>query len=218
MTAHGCDRTRCWRVEGPTGSREGSDDEHAGGDVDGGTTAAGTAPDEQHVTFERFYTAHAGRLVGQLYLVAGSMDEARDCVQEAFARAWVHWENLRHQNTEPVGWVYTVAYRIIMSRWRRSQAQRRALHRHGQPPPEPPPSADAVAVARALAALPAGQRAVIVLHYYQDLPVDEIARALGLSPSGVKSRLMRARAALAPLLADGDPSANHPSRPEVPRA
>jgi RNA polymerase sigma-70 factor (ECF subfamily) len=160
-------------------------------------------------TFEAFYAANAGPLVGRLYLVAGSMDEARDCVQEAFARAWVRWDTLRRHDSNPAAWVHTVAYRIVISGWRRRQAQRRALHRHGLPDPVPAPSPDAVAVAEALSRLPAGQRAVIVLHYYEDLSVEQIANALKLSPSGVKSRLMRARAALAPLLEEHEPM--HPN-------
>jgi len=157
------------------------------------------------MSYDEFYTAHAGRLVSQLYLIAGSMEEARDCVQDAFARAWLHWDTLSGDGANPVAWVHTVAYRIAVSGWRRRQAQRRALQRHGPPRAAPPPSPDAVAVAAALSRLPAGQRAVIVLHYYQDLPVDAIAQALKLSPSGVKTRLVRARAALAPLLRDDAP-------------
>jgi RNA polymerase sigma-70 factor (ECF subfamily) len=60
-----------------------------------------------------------------------------------------------------------------------------------------------VAVRDALARLPQGQRAALVLHYYYEgLSVDTIARTLGLCPDGVKARLSRGRAALQPLLAD----------------
>ena len=60
-------------------------------------------------------------------------------------------------------------------------------------------SGDAVDLRRALAALPVAQRQAIVL---QDLGlgVDDIARQLGIPAGTVKSRLSRARAALAPLL------------------
>jgi RNA polymerase sigma-70 factor (ECF subfamily) len=60
-----------------------------------------------------------------------------------------------------------------------------------------------IAVRDALAALPQGQRAALVLHYYEGLPVEKIATVLGLSVSGVKSRLARGRAALVPLLDEG---------------
>jgi RNA polymerase sigma-70 factor, ECF subfamily len=49
----------------------------------------------------------------------------------------------------------------------------------------------------ALAALPLGQRQVIVLHHLVGLPVEEVARELRLATGTVKSRLARGRAAMA---------------------
>lgn len=161
-------------------------------------------PEAAERSFAAFYAAHAGQLVARLYLVAGSMEEARDCVQDAFARAWLRWDTLSRPEANPVAWVHTTGYRIAISGWRRRQAHRRAVERHGAPRPAPPPSPDAVAVASALAQLPPGHRAVIILHYFEDQPIERIARVLALTPSGVKSRLARARVALAPLLADGE--------------
>jgi RNA polymerase sigma-70 factor (ECF subfamily) len=152
--------------------------------------------------FEDLYAAHLARLVTQVYFVTGDVEEARDCVQEAFARAWLRWDRLSREVSDPIAWVSTVAYRIAVSGWRRRQVSGRAVRRLGPPPPMPGPSADAVAVTRALAGLPHGQRAAIVLHYFVGLRVEEIAGVLGLTASGVKSRLARARAALGPLLED----------------
>jgi RNA polymerase sigma-70 factor (ECF subfamily) len=53
---------------------------------------------------------------------------------------------------------------------------------------------------RALATLPLEQRQVVVLHHLLDLPVEEVARVLRLPVGTVKSRLGRARQALAPVL------------------
>jgi RNA polymerase sigma-70 factor (ECF subfamily) len=52
----------------------------------------------------------------------------------------------------------------------------------------------------ALRRLSPNQRAAIVLHYYVDLPVKEIARALGISPATVKVHLFRGRGRLRDLL------------------
>jgi RNA polymerase sigma-70 factor, ECF subfamily len=52
------------------------------------------------------------------------------------------------------------------------------------------------AVADAVAALGAGKRVVVVLHYWLDLPIDEIAGVLGLPVGTVASRLARAKAEL----------------------
>ena len=53
-----------------------------------------------------------------------------------------------------------------------------------------------------VAELPEEERLVFELHYYMDLPLDEIAAAMGLTLSAVKSRLHRARALLRRLLVD----------------
>jgi len=66
-------------------------------------------------------------------------------------------------------------------------------------------SGDGVDIARALALLPVGQRQVVVLHHLLDQPVDEIASTLGVPVGTVKSRLSRARVALAPLLREESP-------------
>ena len=43
--------------------------------------------------FEEFYTATVGRLLGQLYPVAGDLHEAEEVVQEAYARASTRWRS-----------------------------------------------------------------------------------------------------------------------------
>jgi len=153
-------------------------------------------------TFEEFYAATADRLVARVYLVTGDVEEARDCVQEAFARAWVRWDRIAQETGDPTAWVYTVGYRIAVSRFRRLLARDRALRRVGAPDPLPGPGPDVVAVRDALATLPQGQRAALVLHYFEGLTVDAAARVLRVTPSAVKARLARGRAALEPLLAD----------------
>ena len=52
----------------------------------------------------------------------------------------------------------------------------------------------------ALAVLSADQRAAILLHFYLDLPLEDVARALEISVAGVKSRINRALKRLRPVL------------------
>jgi len=64
--------------------------------------------------------------------------------------------------------------------------------------PDPVRGAD---LRRALLELRRGQREALLMHFYLDLPLDEIATALGLTTAGVKSRINRGLRRLRPLLA-----------------
>lgn len=153
--------------------------------------------------FDRFYLATAPRVLAHLYLITGEMSEAQDCTQEAYARAWQRWDSLTGDGQqEPLAWVRSVGCRLAISNWRRAMAQTRAWRRHGPVADVREPSSDVVAVRQALAKLSAGQRAVIVLHHFADLRVEDVAQQLRIPVGTVKARLSRGRAALAVLLAD----------------
>jgi RNA polymerase sigma-70 factor (ECF subfamily) len=152
------------------------------------------------------YAACYDRLVRVLTLVAGDRAEAEDVVQEAFVRLVPRWSKISMYD-DPEAWVRAVAFRILSNRFRRARnavvaARRSDDLRRGV---DSEISSDGVDIARALAVLPVGQRQVVVLHHLLDLPVDEIAHALGVPVGTVKSRLSRARIALAPLLHEGSP-------------
>ena len=65
-------------------------------------------------------------------------------------------------------------------------------------------SDDRIDLVRALQHLPREQRLTLVLRYYLDLPIDEVAGVLGISVSAAKSRIRRALKALEPM-ASGEP-------------
>ena len=151
--------------------------------------------------FDDFYQAVFGRLVGQLFLVTGSLQEAEDVAQEALCRAAAHWQRLRDYEV-PEAWVRKVALNLAVSGIRKSR--RRLLALTGMRPPAPPPalSDDTVALVEALRRLPVRQREALVLHYLLDMPVAEVARALAVSPGTVKSWLARGRKTLAAQLGE----------------
>jgi RNA polymerase sigma-70 factor, ECF subfamily len=152
--------------------------------------------------FDAFYAASAQRITSQVYAMIGNRDEAQECVQEAFARAWSHRRKL-HDVQHPEAWVRTTAYRLAVSRWRRTVRSRRQPDRALQGTGVAAgPSETYVAVVDALRRIPTVQRQAIVLHHLADLPVAEVAAELGVPESTVKTRLRRGRAALAPLLAE----------------
>jgi RNA polymerase sigma-70 factor (ECF subfamily) len=151
--------------------------------------------------FDEFYASNYGRLVVQLYAVTGSLPDAEDAVQEAFARASVHWGRVRAYEL-PEAWVRRVALNVAFTGLRRARRRMEALTRAEPPPPPPLPGAT-VELVEALGRLPRPFRQVLVLHYLADLPVERVAGELGIAVGTAKSRLARARDALARQLVDG---------------
>src|SRR6516165_6374991 len=153
--------------------------------------------------FDAFYLTTRNRLLGQLTLLTNDREVAQDVLQEAYIRAWQRWGRVSRLE-DPAAWVRTVAWRESISRWRRGRVAWRARHRVAEHDVAADPMTEqAMDVRSALAALPEGQRLVLVLHEMCDLTVDQVAAQTGLAPGTVKTRLMRGRAALAQLLAAG---------------
>ena len=162
--------------------------------------STGVSSDDQ---LRAFYAASYPRLVVLLTLAVDGRAEAEDVAQEAYARLVPRWRTVAAYD-DPEAWVRQVAFRLASNRRRKLRNGVRAVHRHGAPEDAGPPDAVAVDVRRALAALPLAQRTVSVLHHLVGLEVAEVARELDLPVGTVKSRLSRARAALAPLLATSE--------------
>jgi RNA polymerase sigma-70 factor, ECF subfamily len=149
-------------------------------------------------SFAGFYTASYQRLLGQLFAVTGDLAEAENVLQEAYARAFVRWAQVHVYR--PEAWVRRVALNLAAMAARRLRRRAVALWRLGPPPVVPELSPELLDLHRALGTLPLGQRQVIVLHHLVGLPVEEVARELGVPAGTVKSRLARGRRALAQVL------------------
>lgn len=149
------------------------------------------------------YEASYRRLVAQVAALTRDVPEAEDVVQDAFSRAVGRWDAISRYD-DPERWVRTVAMNAARSRWRRARRGTQLLRKVAvTEPPSSPPSPDRVALVAAMRKLPAAQREAIALHHLADLPVDEVARQLGVPAGTVKARLSRGRTALAAALDDG---------------
>jgi RNA polymerase sigma-70 factor (sigma-E family) len=162
--------------------------------------------------FEAFVRARSGSLLRTAVLLAGDYGHAEDLLQVALLRTARHWRTAR---AAPQAYVRQALVNLCRDRWRRLKARPRES-------PMLPGSSDVPMVAgpaelggaeqvlqrrflvQALSRLPAGQRQVIVLRYFEDLPVAETAELLGISPGTVKSQTARAMAALREVLGDAD--------------
>ena len=162
---------------------------------------------DDHPSLRDVFTVSYRRLVVQLYGVTGDFDEAEDLVQEAFVRAAAAGRRF-DSVANPEAWLRTTAINQHRSRWRKRRNGQRARAR--MLPPRDPEALDAhLEIITAMRELPEAQRQVIALHYLADLPVDTIAEELGIPSGTVKSRLSRAREALAAQLAPTEGGADH---------
>jgi RNA polymerase sigma-70 factor (sigma-E family) len=144
-------------------------------------------------SFDEFYLASRDRLALQVAALTGDPTEAHDHVQEAFIRAWTHWQRISGYD-DPEAWVRRVACNLAISRWRRA---RRVFVRADAGAELAQFSTEQLALFDALQRIPTRERESVVLHHLIGYSVEEIARALGAPSGTVKSWLSRGRAHLA---------------------
>jgi len=144
---------------------------------------------------EGVYREHGARLWRALLAFTGDGEVASDAVAEAFAQALGRGEGIR----SPLHWVWRAAFLIargeLRTRRRRPALEPERSYLLPQPDPE---------VVQALARLPKGQRAAVVLHHVADYPVAEVARILGSTAPAVRMQLTRGRRRLRQLLEGSD--------------
>jgi len=140
--------------------------------------------------FEAFVADASGRLMGTAYLLCGDPGQAEDLVQTALLRTARRWPKARQQ---PEAYTRRVLVNLAKDRWRllRRRLDEVALHVDVVDPAH-----DAVLererLLAAIRTLPAGQRAVLVLRFLDDMSVAETAAALDCTEGTVKSQTSRA--------------------------
>jgi RNA polymerase sigma-70 factor (ECF subfamily) len=158
----------------------------------------------RHVDFDAVVGPH----IEPGYRLAVTMlldpDEARDAVQEAAVKAWRSLGRLRDPAQSRSWFLSIVANqcRSTMRRhpWRLGRNQLPAVGA-GWREDDVVRSLD---VAGAIRRLSPEDRAVLQLRFYFDLPLEEVARILGISPGAARSRVYRATARLGPQLSEED--------------
>lgn len=143
-----------------------------------------------HVTeFEEFVSSRSTHLLRTAYLLTRDHGRAEDLLQTALAKAWMAWRRIE---TAPEAYVRKIMFNTYATWWRRKWNDER-------PTGDLPESAhdDADGSLRqdlwvALGHLPRGQRAVVVLRFFEDLTEAETARVLECSLGTVKSQTARA--------------------------
>lgn len=156
------------------------------------------AVDEAEVGYTEFFRAHFAQVLRTVELILPAGGRAEDVTQEAFLKLLLQWDKVARYD-RPDAWVRRVAVRLALRALRRDRLW--AIIGRGLIPAEPAPPSR-FDVAGAVRRLPGAQRAAIVLHYYEDRPVAEIATILGCSVPTAKVHLFRGRRRLARLLGE----------------
>ena len=144
--------------------------------------------------FLAFYDAAIGPLYGYLYRATGGQREvAEDLCQDVFATVLIRVRG-GDASVLTVPWVIAVGRNRLIDQWRRSARHERRLSQLSANQPVAAASNDDLLAW--IAHLPASQRAAVVLHYLDDLPVHEVAARLGKSYKSTESLLSRARQSL----------------------
>lgn len=160
--------------------------------------------------FDALFRSGYPRLVATITFVCGDREVAAECVADAFERAYVRWSKVSRLD-DPLGWVRRVAINRATDVHRRTSRGRRALERlqgrEQRRSSAQPILTDAAAfrdsgLAAVIAELSPQQRAVVALHYLDDVPVADVAALLGLNAGTVKYHLHQARERLRALLAE----------------
>lgn len=166
-------------------------DEHAGP----------AARSEREQAARELFAALYPRLAGWTARLVDDPDTAHDLATEAFVRLLAQ----RRDVEEPRAWLYATTANLVRDHWRRTARERKALARTGVQPEgtHDVDVATRTTVRELVEALPDRLREPVLLHYYADLSVAQIAAAMGKAEGTVKRALFDARARMAAALEEG---------------
>jgi RNA polymerase sigma factor (sigma-70 family) len=148
--------------------------------------------------FEWLFRTEYRPVLRTVLLVVRDLGRAEDITQEAFIQLLGHWKKISRYE-RPDAWVRRVAIRLAVRAARRERL-RPLLEREARAPIEA--AAADPDVAHAIAKLSPIQRACVVLYYFEDRPMAEVADIAGVSVTAAKVAVHRARRRLAELIGE----------------
>ena len=152
-----------------------------------------------HVAFTALYRTHARDVYRFALFLSGNAALADDIVSETFVRAW-HARS-RLDLTTVKGYLFAIARNLYLHQRRETRPTQPVDDRVRDPAPDPQRRIDARrdldAVLAALQTLPEIDRAALLMRADEELPYEEIARALEITVSAAKVKVHRARLKLA---------------------
>jgi RNA polymerase sigma-70 factor (ECF subfamily) len=161
-------------------------------EVDAMAGASRTEPETRASAFHRLTSQHLDASYRLARAIVHDPADAEDAVQDALVRAWRKWPTLRDQGLFE-HWFTRILVNTCRDHLRRRAVRPTAAAAQlaGIPSRDDPLAAthEREAMGAAMAMLSPEQRIVVALRFYRDLPVDEIARRLGVPSGTVQSRL-----------------------------
>lgn len=160
-------------------------------------------PTEQFL--ERLMNTHGDELLRMCYLYLKDYQLAEDAVQDTYIKAMKSYKSFEHKSSEKT-WLIRIAINccknVMRSRW--FHIRQNNLDNHVEKISDDPIEnfVEKNSVSAAIMALNADDRQIIVLYYYQELSVKEIAMIIGKSENTTIQRLNRARGKMKKLLAE----------------
>jgi RNA polymerase sigma factor (sigma-70 family) len=164
--------------------------------VANGGMVAEVVTGELSASFESLFRREYRSVARAVYLILYDHGAAEEVTQDAFAKLLQRWDRISEYE-RPDAWVRHIAVRMAIRRARRELRRPSIESRHHHAAAHDVPDID---LARAIGELSPHQRAAVVLFYWDDRSVSEIATILGSSESTVKQHLHRARSQLRALL------------------
>ncbi|MBO0705899.1 MAG: RNA polymerase sigma factor [Candidatus Dormibacteraeota bacterium] len=155
--------------------------------------SAAPLPDSAHEAIEVLYAQEAASVYRTICAIVLDRAQAQDLTQETFVRAFKAWDGFDRSN--PRAWLLRIATNLAITHYRTEKRRRRVppwmlLQRSHDRGPEA--SEDRDLVSWLMRPLSPDQRALITLHYYQQVPRAEIAELLGIPVGTVASRINKA--------------------------
>ena len=149
---------------------------------------------EKELTIRRMIDEHQTALLRLCYLYLHDVQLAEDAVQETFIKAARTLDKFRGESSEKT-WLTRIAMRTCCDMRRSFWFRRvdRCVTPEMLPEPVQDTAEDETALTIAVMNLPKKEREAILLYYYQDMNVSEIAEVLGVTQPTVSYRLRRAR-------------------------
>lgn len=146
--------------------------------------------------FRSLYALEYAGVATYAWQLLRDRDLADEVAQEAFTRLFSKWITVQ----EPRHYLYRITTNLIRDSWSRKLKQRELLDQMESDAASPRPPQDlaaVLAVRKAVESLPARLRPIVLLHYYADLSVADVALALDRPAGTVKRQLSEARDVLA---------------------